>query len=404
MKLKIIAWLGLIAMFAGIVYLGYILTNIFSSIIPLIVLGLFAIIVIAVYVYNIFKEQKEKFCSNCKRQYDFDNGVEYHEIETYTKTHHYNPDSIGKQKIESLTYKVGFDCTCTYCGARKSFTKKIYGGAEYSDGSVDLKNPEDTIENYFTSSGLSANKTGNIVVSFIVAVITFVTALLLPLANFDWLSDIIGPMGSDVLEASDYYGTYYGVTDDYTEYRLIISDRRVELRQKGLTEASGSISTYDNQEQVFYSQNYAEKHFETPGFNIYGALVLDESYILWITSSEGQTPKFRVSMKNGGYLELTQNVKTVASITGDPKNYYGTYEYSGNTLKIYENNCYLSLQGSNSNGTWWYVYANEDILHHLGIYGYKKGIIVFKDNNYYWFTFYGTDLLLSGEYLFEKSF
>ena len=103
----------------GLLVLSYTIGNKFETNIPFLVMLAFEGIVIICTWASIIKEKKEKFCNQCKRQYDFEEDVEYREINRYTKTYNYNPNNVSKQKIESLSYKIAFDCTCKNCNTKK---------------------------------------------------------------------------------------------------------------------------------------------------------------------------------------------------------------------------------------------------------------------------------------------
>ena len=97
-------------------------------------------------------------------------------------------------------------------------------------------------------------------------------------------------------------------------------------------------------------------------------------------------------------------LKTLETITGDPKDYYGSYSYdANNSLTINKDTCRLYLESeNNSNGTWSYIYANKDVMKKLGVDNVDKAIVVYKNDLYDWFAIDGNDLLMNGSYEFEK--
>ena len=408
MKIKAGAWIGGLILFGSILFLGYTCYTEFESIILFIcaiVLDLFLFMGFAIHTG---KEKKEKFCSKCKKQFDFDEDIEYREINRYTRKFPGNESKQGKLRVESLTYKVAFTCTCSNCNTIKTFTQKLDGGAEYNDGTITLKDPEEAIESFFSYNGLSVNDPKSIAASFIVGILTIIASVAISvvnsmgLINSNFMEDIFGPSASSTLDASEYYGTYYAVSDEFTEYKLTISDRRVQFYSKSLM-GNGGIQTFDDSEQVFYTADYMQKQFEDTDFLGCGALVLGDRYIFWITSDDGENSEFTITLTSGEWVEFTAVEKTLSSVTGDPKNYYGTYEYgSNNSIQLYKDSCNLFIEGNNSNGTWSYVYANSAILKKINVNGYSKGIIAYKNDSYVWFVFSGSDLLLKGEYRFTK--
>lgn len=406
MKVKVGAWIGGLVLFVGVLFLGIMSARRFETTTPLIIAILLELIIFGGCLYVTLQEKKEKFCNVCKRQFDFENEVEYEELNRYTKSYNIDLSKQSRQKTESLTYKVAFNCHCLECGNTKTFTKKLDGGAAYSDGTVNLKDPEKAIKDYFRFNGLSVNDGKSIIASIAIGAVSIVLAVFIGFSNminFNFLKGVFGPSISDKLSATGYYGTYYGVSDNFTEYKLTISDRRVELYTKDLMR-SGGISTYDDGEQVFYTAAYMQKQFNNEDFPDTAALVLDKQYIFWITNEEGESPEFTVVLASGEHVELTTTVKNVETITGDPKNYYGSYKYDiNNSITIYKDNCSVHIEGAQSNG-WVYIYANDAIFNVLGIDATGNGLIVYNNytDEYICFYFSGEDLLMDGRYKFEK--
>lgn len=398
MKIKGGTWVAMLLVTVGIVALGASLAMKLGENLILYIAIAFVLIVDISVISQAQKEKREKCCSNCKTQFDFDD-ISYHEISRYTKKYSYNPNGSDRQKIESLTYKVQFDCTCANCGSKKSYVKDIHGGNAYSDGTVDIVDPEQAIESYYRGRDLSANNKSSNIFASIIGIICLVIAIVIFSGGID-----LGPTGADKLEASDYYGTYYAVTDEYTEYQLIISDRRVQLRKAPLLDDS-TIQTFDNGEQVFYGASYMAKQDLEHKISGCGALILKNNakqYVFWITKT-GDSPEFTVFLENGDKLVLTTEEKTISSMVNDPKNYYGTYYYgSNNSISINSSNIKINISGNSSNGTWYYRYVNRAMLEKYGLSGYSSGIIAYNGSQYICFGFSGDDLIMKGGYKFEK--
>ncbi len=398
MKIKTSAWISIAVCFVGLLVLANTIGNKLETNIPLYVMIVFEAIVMIVTLVSSRGEKKEKFCDVCHQQYDFEEDITYNVIRRYTKTHGYNPNNSSKQKIESLTYEVAFDCVCKKCNAKKSFVKKIDGGARYSDGTIDLKNPEESIEAYFKSEGLAINR--NLGANIALGVIAIILSIILSFANCDSVKDIIGPSGNDKLNANNYYGTYYALSDDYCEYKLIITDRRVQLYEKSLM-ASGGISTYDNDRQVFYTAKYMAKLMSKNGKEVdfvdCGALVLDDRYVFWITKDNGSNSEFSILMESGKHVTFTSTKITVESKTGDPKNYYGTYYYGSNNWVVFkQNQCSLKI-GSDIDGTCYYFYADAALMKNkFHITGVNKALVIYEGTSYIWFEISGNNLYLKG--------
>lgn len=409
MKVKLGAWISGAVAFVGVLVGGIICTVKFDSIIPLLLALLVEAIIFISCIFVTLREKKEKFCANCKQQYKFDDDIEYEEIERYTKSYRYDPSKDRKQKVESLTYKIGFDCTCPKCGAKKSYTKKLYGGAEYSDGSIDLKDPEQIISSYFKYQGLSVNDTKTIIAGFGVGVVSIFLGIVLACMNFSWMGDLFGPSPKSLLDADNYYGTYYGLSSNYTEYKLTISDRRVELRTDDLL-TGGSIQQFDDGEQVFYTAEYMTENHPNEKFEDCGALILDERYVFWIVEDYGSDSTFAVVLESGETVILTTEEITLEIATGDPKDYYGKYELdAANSVYIQQGGkCNVYISGMDTNySSWYYFYADQGVLNVLGVMGYSEGIVVYSNSQFVTFVFIGEDLALidsttGTQYLFKK--
>lgn len=409
MKVKLGAWISGAVAFVGVLIGGIICTVKFDSMIPLVLALLLEGIIFASCIFVTLREKKEKFCANCKRQYQFDNDIEYEEMERYTKTHKYNPAKETKQKVESLTYKISFDCTCSKCGAKKNYTKKLYGGAEYSDGSIDLKDPEQAISSYFRYQGLSVNDIKTVIAGYVVGAVSVLLGIILACMNFGWMGNLFGTNPKYLLDAEDYYGTYYGLSSNYTEYKLTISDRRVEFYTKDLLKG-GSIEKFDDGEQVFYTAEYMTKTYSEIALEECGALVLDERYVFWIIEDAGENSIFEIKLESGERVELTPQEITLEIATGDPKDYYGTYAVdAANSVSIKQGgNCNLFIAGMNTNSSpWYYIYADQHVLNIFGVMGYSEGIVVYDNSQFVCLVFIGEDLAMvdaatGQQYLFKK--
>jgi len=210
--------------------------------------------------------------------------------------------------------------------------------------------------------------------------------------------DLYGPSEEDMLDPVAFYGTYYCMSEDFAQYTLTISSG-VNLKIKNLWQASKE-EDYTNYR--FYTAEYMAKKYNNSRFAGCGALVVDDTYIYWITSENGENPEFTAQLESGAYMEFTTTEKSLDIVTGNPKNYYGNYTYQdGSSLKIIdEDTCSLYLPGNNMNGASNYIYANRAILEKLNIRG-DSGIVIYKDSKYLCFIFEDKDLVLNGQYTFE---
>ena len=397
MKIKPIAWGSMAACLAGILLFGISIDLIFLGI------AIDAVIVIALLIVTL-RERKEKFCAQCKAQYDFENDVEYQEISRKLKTYKQNPNSDRRQVEEKLFYNVRFDCTCGKCGTKKTFKKKLCGGVCYDNGDGELLDVEDTIEKWYEQPGLTVNDRKSILVGFAIGAVS----VLLSVVMFIVMS-MVGPRfhGEKTIDTYDYYGNYYAVTSEYTEYELIISDRRVELVSNPLYTEGGHV-TCDDGDQVMYTAEYVEHEYsaQVPAFEYHGALVLqyasDMQYWFYLTDDTEGNAKFKITLASGEILEFTKTPKTVKTVTQDPEDYYGEYKYgNNNSLNLKKSSCGLMLNGSYNSHQ--YVYADETMLRHFDVKVGTEGIIVFNGSeSMYWFIFDGNNLVFHGETTFTK--
>ena len=386
---------------AGIAFLGYGFYTKLGTSVPLVIAGIIIAICLIGGIYYTNKEKKEKFCEVCKRPFNFDEEISYKEVRRYTTDHKYDPSRTSRQKITSLTYEVRFDCKCAICGNRKIYNKKIDGGEEYSDGTVNLKDPEEAIEDYFRYTELALNDPKFSKGASAIGIIAAVLGYLVGFTNiFSSLFGAFGPGPNDILSATPYYGTYYGITvDTYTQYSLEIDENGVILTQTNLMQ-SPEVSTYDEDESVFYTASYMQKISANKDFEGCAGLVLDERYTFWITEEEGEDPTLTVQMESGNHLTLTTTPITLSDLTNDPKNYYGEYTYSyNNTLTLNsDGTAELYIYGNSVSGSYKYIYADSGIIATQSSIqnSYSKAIILYKNNTMVWFAFDGDDLLLKG--------
>ena len=155
MKIKPISWIALLVCMVGIFLVGVALN--------LIWLGAIAEICVLFAVFpDVVRERKEKFCSSCKQQYDFDNDVAYTTISTESKRLNPKRDPHKRQIKTIISSKIKFDCTCGNCGQSKSYTKKMPSTYFYDDGTFEDINLREEIENRYTAPGLSINGKKNI--------------------------------------------------------------------------------------------------------------------------------------------------------------------------------------------------------------------------------------------------
>ena len=213
--------------------------------------------------------------------------------------------------------------------------------------------------------------------------------------------------GEKNLKADDFYGTYYGISEEYTIFELNVAEGKVDLINRSYSGKSNTL-TFNNNEHSFYTAEYVAHKNQLPEFDICGAIHLKHtndtlSYWVYIIDDTPGNVTFKILLNSGDYLELTETEKTMKQATNDPENYYGTYEFSPtNKLTINEDSCSIIWNGK-SPETYTYIYADQALLRHLGIEDGESGIIAFEgSDSYYWFVFDGDDLVFRNTNRFVK--
>ena len=409
MKIKASSWIAILLCLAGPLVLCFAINLLWLGI-------AFDVIVILTLLCTTLREKKEKFCSSCKEQYDFENEVAYTELSRNVKRFKYNPNSDRKQVAERLTYKIRFDCTCGKCGNKKSYVKKFNGGCSYFDGDVELENAEDVIEQWYRFPGLTVNEGKTKAFGFVVGILSLIVATsiyLLPALGIELpsfgsiMSSISGVEsfeGEKYLEKSDYYGKYYAVSEQYNEFELTVNEEGVILVQK-VPFADNSETFYSGSEYDFYTAEYVEYLENTPAFDSYGALVLDNGdnskKYFFITDNTTNAVKLSAVMTDGERLDFTTEKKTNATVTGDKKDYYGKYLFDNSTyITIADGEAVFVINGEKE--TYEYFYADQAMLDAFDIDAYGPALIVMTNKtDFYIFTIENGNLYLSDQ-LFAK--
>ena len=94
------------------------------------------------------KQNKRNFCPKCDTRFDYERDVAW--TVTGTETKHHNPsNSNQKSLVSEKVAAVSFTCTCSQCGEKKQFVKKFTIAKKYNDGTLEQKNIEELVANYF---------------------------------------------------------------------------------------------------------------------------------------------------------------------------------------------------------------------------------------------------------------
>ncbi|MBQ9784330.1 MAG: hypothetical protein IJW29_02400 [Clostridia bacterium] len=95
------------------------------------------------------QKNKRNFCPDCGARIDYENGVEWEVTKYDEKDYTPNANAKGKQVISKRIATVEFTCTCTECGAVKTFTQNYDAIVWYDDGTHKKNNIEAMAKNYF---------------------------------------------------------------------------------------------------------------------------------------------------------------------------------------------------------------------------------------------------------------
>ena len=113
-----------------------------------------AIVIVVAAIVSVKIERGQKYCTQCKRKFSFEEDVEYQEISQYTKRNNRpNTESNPKNQIqEQLFAKIRFKCHCPNCRAVQTFDKNFELARIYWDGHEKEFDTEGNIEKFFASN------------------------------------------------------------------------------------------------------------------------------------------------------------------------------------------------------------------------------------------------------------
>ena len=240
--------------------------------------------------FNKMKEKKEKMCSKCKVQYDFDTDIEYEEIRSFTKVT--NKSAQGAKDVYGVErHEIQFECTCPQCNEVKRYKKKMDGAKLYGDGHVEYINLEKQIETYYNNG--EDVSVGAIAFLALLSVIFIVLSLFstgIIKADLGFLSDdgAIGGITESIEDPADYYGTYYYIENSQLNTVEFTSSSCVITNMNGRTVESETYP-YD-----YVSAEYASTRLASPEYSEYDAI------LAYVNSDKSQCIVFWVKSNNNG--------------------------------------------------------------------------------------------------------
>lgn len=381
MKLDKKAVRNYVLLLCGIFVCGLIITVV-SRVPAAVLFALFAVIVLfAIGFFVTRREKKEKFCNKCGQVYGVDD-IEYEELRRYTKKNKITSQMTDRSVVESLYYKIRFDCTCSNCGAKKTFEKDICGGNAYFDGSQECIDPEETIEEYFSQPNLSLNDKRLSLGSLIVGILAFLVAGIVGIVG------IVGNLtsGKNTIPLDDYYGVYYAFDEtNYTEFKLTIDSNGVGLTWHYLT-CDEYTNYYDKGDCNLYNAEYSKENFPSIVNPVFDSSVLslgNNDFLLTLSRigfGDTYVTYFTFDTEDGSSVTFTSEYISLKTVTEDPENYYGVYSNANALVVLTENDCSLVINGENL-GRFNYFYANTGVLRYLGKTEYDKGLVIYNGSH-----------------------
>ena len=160
---------------------------------------------------------------------------------------------------------------------------------------------------------------------------------------------------AEALDASDYYGTYYGF-NDYTLYKFVVSEDGCTLSLDNGIKTSYSETTYDNYKLL--SANVAQSIIANEDYEGKDAIIAktndERAVTFWLDGSSFylNDNDTKISKKRI-YLEEKVN---------DPRDYYTTYTYSSNTYVTFNQDGTAIFSSNGEVEEYMFRYVNRDWL------------------------------------------
>lgn len=297
-----VADFGYIALFIGIILIAFsVLYCIFAT----------------VYIHN---ENVELYCPKCKEKYNYDTDIEYNVTSTDHKTHKLNPNHDRSKQIESAWYyNYKIKCSCHKCNHNREYNKKLLYAVSYYDGKEEIKNPEYTLERYYTSEVAATGFTNKkfVIGSRIVGAVTAIAAIVI------FIFTIIALLHN--ADPKDYYDTYYCNVND-TNLMSWTFDRDYTCTVRVYEDSTTSSKVIESKMYTYEYKSSSELEdiltFDSK-YDGRGALVViayDTLAVFWLIP-DGFS--YRLESNNGN-MTLTQNPPS-KNLNHAPQNCYGSY-------------------------------------------------------------------------------
>lgn len=172
-----------------------------------------------------------------------------------------------------------------------------------------------------------------------------------------------------------------------------------------ISNINGRENEYNTYSYEYVSAEYASSHLASPEHSDLDAI------LAYVNSDKSQCIVFWVQGNaNGEYTFVTasgavatKDVLTISDVTGDPKDYYGTYKYETLYVTLNEDGTAVMDLGEGAS-SYLYMYGDAGYLKTWFNKNYDKGIIVFVEGSSkaYIFNYQDGVLILQDTYTFTK--
>ena len=168
----------------------------------------------------------------------------------------------------------------------------------------------------------------------------------------------------------DYYGTYYYI-EDSTLVTVVIDADKCMITQSNGIEAKTEGGIYEFASAEYVARNYPTAEYKLDSLLVYTNAEKTQAWILAIMKAEDGSYRFRTS--EGRWVE--SKVLTLADVTNDPKDYYGTYRLDNFYITLNEDGSAVMDLGEGAE-QYQYMYANGSYLSKWYGKSYSAGIIL----------------------------
>ena len=382
---KVIAFISGVLMLIGMV-LFFVLPGWYTA--GAIFFG-FTIIVSAV---TSLKKRHETKCSKCKKKYDYDTDVAWRLV---SKKVSGSSAANGSRVIRSFfTYDI--TCQCSDCGKVKKYRKKIEGPSINDKHELNSVNPEYVLEENF---GEKPEPTVGTIFMCLIMAVAFTFGGLLASGGLENMDiSVPGVTVADKGEdPADYYGTYYCI-EDSSLITIIVDAQRCTM-----IEFNGVETVTESYEYEYASAEYVAQRFP-------GAVNKTDSLLLYASSDKSKAIVLAVEktgeeyqIRTNGGAVATTTILTMADVTNDPKDYYGTYMFQSFYVVLNSDGSATMDLGE---GAEQYMYMYADAAYLSTWYGksYGAGIILTQKDvdGAVIFNYKNGELILQDTYTFTK--